>query len=159
MANGPIVLSVALQRYIDFTPVALRAREAAIAMAQARGTALEVVTSEAPVSLMPDAQTTAEKLERFLVDLRGKGIEVNGHLLQGRPSEVVIPFLVSVGADMLVIGSHSKRGPLDVGLGGNATAMVNNAPCCVLMIWPTQEEAERARELMIPGLPFVFPYG
>ena len=60
---------------------------------------------------------------------------------------------------LLIIGSHSKRGPWDVGLGSTSTDLVNESPCPLLMVWPTRQEAERAQELMIPGYPFVFPYG
>jgi len=67
--------------------------------------------------------------------------------------------VVEVGADLLIIGSHSKRGPLDVGLGSTAAALEHDLPATVLMLRPQDEEAAQARELMIPRYPIVFPYG
>ncbi|MBI3128625.1 MAG: universal stress protein [Candidatus Tectomicrobia bacterium] len=159
MAASRIVLAVALQRYVDFPPVALRAREVAAALARAGRAVIDVVTVEAPASLLPDVESTEEKLNRFVRALRGMGLEVEGHLLAGKPSERIPSFVVHSGAEFLVIGSHSKRSPLDVGLGSTANALVGECPCPIVMVWPTREESARARELMIPGYPFVFPYG
>lgn len=159
MPYSRIVLAVALQRYLDFPPVALRAREAAAALAKARDSAVDVVTVEAPAALLPGLESTEQKLERLVRSLREQGLEAEGHLLAGRPAERIPPFVVRCGADFLVIGSHSKRNPLDVGIGSTASALVRECPCPVVMIWPTREESARARALMIPGYPFIFPYG
>jgi nucleotide-binding universal stress UspA family protein len=159
MAASRIVLAVALQRYLDFPPVALRARDVAAALARAAGSSIEVVTVEAPASLLPDVESTEEKLNRFVRTLREQGLEAEGHLLGGKPSERIPPFVVRSGADYLVIGSHSKRNLLDVGIGSTASALVRQCPCPVIMVWPIQEENARTRELMIPDYPFVFPYG
>ena len=159
MRASRIVLAVALQRYVDFPPVALRAREVAAALARAGDSAVEVVTVEAPGALLPGLETAEEKLGRFVRGLRDQGLEAEGHLLTGRPAERIPPFVVHCGADFLVIGSHSKRNLLDVGIGATANALVRACPCPVVMVWPTREESARARELMIPGYPFIFPYG
>lgn len=159
MRASRIVLAVALQRYVDFPPVALRAREVAAALARAGDSAIEVVTVEAPAALLPGLETAGEKLARFVKGLRDLGLEAEGHLLAGRPADRIPPFVVHCGADFLVIGSHSKRNLLDAGLGSTANALVRACPCPVVMVWPTREESARARELMIPGYPFVFPYG
>jgi len=59
----------------------------------------------------------------------------------------------------MIIGSHSKRSPLDVGLGSTAGSLAHDLPATVLMIRPMDEERERTRELMIPRYPMIFPYG
>ena len=62
-------------------------------------------------------------------------------------------------ADLLIIGSHSKRGPLDVGLGSTASALLRDLETTVMMVRPTEAERRRAQELAIPRYPWVFPYG
>jgi nucleotide-binding universal stress UspA family protein len=131
----------------------------ALALALAWGTPVSVISVDAPVSLLPDVETTAEKLEHFVRPMVEAGLEVATVLGQGRPSKEIRSHVVEVGADLLIIGSHSKRGPLDVGLGSTATALEHDLPATVVMIRPRDEEAARARELMIPRYPIVFPYG
>ena len=48
---------------------------------------------------------------------------------------------------------------LDIGLGSTASALMRDLDVTVLMVRPTEEEQERAKELMIPRYPVVFPYG
>jgi len=84
---------------------------------------------------------------------------VNTDKLEGRPSEEIIGLVKTIEADLLIIGSHSKRGVLDIGLGSTASAVMRDLDVTVLMVKPTEEEQEKAKELMIPRYPVVFPYG
>lgn len=154
-----IVAAVALQRYLDFTPIALRIRDLAVLLARASGAALHFVSVDAPVELLPGVETTADKLERLLEPVRGSGLEVAAELRQGRPSRVVSEYVAEIGADLLILGTHSKRGPIDVGLGSTASAIDRELSATVLLVRPTPAEQEAALELMIPKYPLVFPYG
>ena len=159
MGYTRICVAAALQRYIDITPIAARLRDLAGVLALADNAPLTVVTVEAPVELLPDVETTQEKLERLAAPLREKGLKVNTNLLEGRPSEEIAGLVKIIDADLLLIGSHSKRGVLDVGLGSTAAALMRELDVTVLMMKPTEEEQEKAQELMIPRYPVVFPYG
>ena len=159
MAYTRICVAAALQRYIDITPIAARLRDLAGVLALADNAPLTVVTVEAPVELLPDVETTEEKLERLAAPLRELGLKVNTNLLEGRPSEEISGLVKIIGADLLLIGSHSKRGVLDVGLGSTAAALMRELDVTLLMMKPTEEEQEKAKELMIPRYPVVFPYG
>jgi nucleotide-binding universal stress UspA family protein len=154
-----IVAAVALQRYLDFTPIALRIRDLAVLLARASGAPLHVLSVDAPVELLPGVENTADKLERLVEPLRGIGIEVVTELREGRPSRVVSEYVAEVDADLLILGTHSKRGPIDVGLGSTASAIDRELATTVLMVRPTLAEQEAALELMIPRYPMVFPYG
>jgi nucleotide-binding universal stress UspA family protein len=154
-----ICLAVALQRYLDITPLASRLGDLAAVLARAHRAPLAVVSVEAPVELLPDVETMAEKLERFVAPLRSQGVEVNGHLRRGRPSREIASFIDRIGADLLLIGSHSKRGVMDVGLGSTASALMRDLDVTILMVRPTSSEQEAAEELKIPRYPLVFPYG
>jgi len=91
--------------------------------------------------------------------LLAEDLEVSTHVMHGKPSREIEDFVAQWRADVLIIGTHSKRGPLDVGLGSTASALRRDLGTTVLMVRPTVEEQERARELMIPRYPVIFPYG
>jgi nucleotide-binding universal stress UspA family protein len=154
-----ICVAVALQRYIDFTPLALRQREVAMALAKESGGPIWFISVNAPVELLPDLETTEDKLARFVEPVANAGLAAQSILRQGRPSREVASFVRDMECDLLIIGSHSKRGPLDVGLGSTAMALVREVEATVLMLRPTADEQARAGELMIPRYPLVFPYG
>jgi nucleotide-binding universal stress UspA family protein len=159
MPYSRICVAAALQRYLDITPIAARIRDLAQVLAQADNASVSVLSVEAPVELLPDVETTAEKLDRYAEPLVAAGIGVEVALRQGRPIHEIAVFVESIGADLLIIGSHSKRGVLDVGLGSTAAALIRDLEATVIMVRPTREEQDRARDLMIPKYPVVFPYG
>ena len=159
MAYRRIVAAVALQRYLDFTPIALRIRDLAALLARSCGASLTILSVDAPVELLPGVETTRDKLERLCEPLRAAGTEVTAVLREGRPSKVIAEVVAELGADLLVMGTHSKRGPIDVGLGSTASAIDRELAATVLLVRPGPAEQEAARELMIPRYPRVFPYG
>jgi len=160
MSYRKICLAVALQRYLDITPIAARLRDLAVVLAEHSGAGLAVLSVEAPVELLPEVETMEEKLERFVEPIRESGLEVQAELREGRPSREIAAFVREVGGDLLVVGSHSKRSAIDVGVGSTASALLRelvNVP--VLMVRPTADEQSQADELKIPRYPMVFPYG
>ncbi|HSO24350.1 MAG TPA: universal stress protein [Chondromyces sp.] len=159
MAYTRICVAAALQRYLDITPIAARIRDLAGVLAAAYRVPISVLSVEAPVELLPDVETMEEKIERYAEPLRVEDLKVDIALRKGRPSTAIIAHVQAIGADLLIIGSHSKRGPLDVGLGSTAAALLRDLETTVLMVRPTESEQEAARELMIPRYPIVFPYG
>jgi nucleotide-binding universal stress UspA family protein len=159
MPYTKICVAAALQRYLDITPIAARIRDLAGVLAAAYEIPVSVLSVEAPVELLPEVETMEEKIERYAEPLRAEGLEVGAVIRKGRPSREIIAHMEAIGGDLLIVGSHSKRGPLDVGLGSTATALMRDLETTVIMVRPTEEEQERARELMIPKYPVVFPYG
>jgi len=172
MEYRKICVAVALQRYIDFTPVALRQRELARVLAGEYGSAVRVLSVNAPVALMPGVETTEDKLRRYVEPLREvgldghaskplreDGLDVHASQQEGRPSREIARYVEEVRADLLIMGSHSKRGPLDVGLGSTAAALPVDLGIPVLLVRPTPDEQAQTRELAIPRYPFIFPYG
>jgi nucleotide-binding universal stress UspA family protein len=159
MAYQKICVAAALQRYLDLTPIAVRIRDIAGALAKVHGIPVSVLSVEAPVELLPDVETMEEKIERYANPLRVEGLEVEVTIRKGKPSQEIMDHMEEVGADILIIGSHSKRGTLDVGLGSTAAALLRDLEATVVTVRPTSVEQEKARELMIPRYPVVFPYG
>lgn len=159
MVRPSICVAVALQRYLDFTPVALRQRDLARAMAVADGASLTILSVDAPVDLLPHLETTDEKLRRYAEPLIEAGLPVATVLRRGRPSTKIVEVAAEIKADALIMGSHSKTGPFDVGLGSTVRALPDDFDVPVILIRPTEADSDRVRELMIPSYPVVFPYG
>jgi nucleotide-binding universal stress UspA family protein len=161
-----ILLAVALQHWDEFSPHAVAAREAAIALAHGSGAPLSVLSvydyddeqPEAP-SLAPEAlglsavdlvrerdtqiqQTDAlmaAKMQAFLAGVPTSAIPITPLLKVGHPRQVIVATAEALGVDCLVIGAHSKRSFLDVLLGGTATAVSRRAPCTVVLVQPGEQ--------------------
>jgi nucleotide-binding universal stress UspA family protein len=159
MSYTKICVAAALQRYLDITPIASRIRDLAGALAMVDAAPVSVLSVEAPVELLPDVESMEEKIERYAEPLRSAGLEVDVAIRKGKPSREIIAHMAEIGADLLVIGSHSKRGTLDVGLGSTAAALLRDLETTVITVRPTAAEQEKALDLMIPRYPVVFPYG
>jgi nucleotide-binding universal stress UspA family protein len=154
-----ILLSVAFQEWERYSAHALAAREAAATLAQGAGTPLHVLSVYAyekislPAGLDGEMaarhradlqQRTDALMERrmreFIGPLREAGIEVQPILHVGNPREDIVETARNVMADVLIIGSHSKRGILDIVLGGTAHHITQEAPCTVLMVSPKVDQ-------------------
>lgn len=159
MPYRSICVAVALQRYLDFTPVALRQRAVARALARMGGGVVTVVSVDAPVDLLPHLATTEEKMQRFIEPLVDEGLSINTILRTGKPSAEILKVIEEIESDVLIMGSHSKSGPLDIGLGSTVRALPHDLEVPLILIRPTAAEVEKARELIIPSYPVVFPYG
>lgn len=159
MPYRSICIAVALQRYLDFTPVALRQRALARALAIVNKATLTIVSVDAPVDLLPHLETTEEKLQRFSEPLDDEGLRVHTMLRTGKPSTEILKTVDEVEADLLIMGSHSKSGPLDIGLGSTVRALPHDLEVPLVLIRPTERDIEKAQDLMIPSYPVVFPYG
>ncbi len=159
MSYTKICVAAALQRYLDITPIAARIRDLAGVLAAAHSIPVSMLSVEAPVELLPDVESLEEKMERYAEPLKVEGHDVEVKIRKGKPSREIIAHMEEIGADVLIIGSHSKRGTLDVGLGSTASALLRDLETTVITVRPTEMEQEKARELMIPRYPVVFPYG
>ncbi len=151
-----ILLAAALQRWDRYSAHALAARELALFIASNTSKRLHVLSvyeygfaSPTETSPTMEAQILAEgrertaklmeqKLAEFVAPLKAEGLEVTGTLRLGNPREVIVQVAREIEADVLIIGSHSKRGILDIALGGTAQSVSRRAPCAVVLVSPKQ---------------------
>jgi nucleotide-binding universal stress UspA family protein len=151
-----ILLSVALQSWERHSAHALAAREVAAALAKnaenplhvlsvydyetppARGLAPEMAARHRDDLRQRTDSLMERRMDELITPLKEQGIEVKKLLRVGNPREVIVQVALSVMADLLIIGSHSKRGVLDIALGGTARRITSHAPCTVLMVSPKQ---------------------
>ncbi len=153
-----IALPVALQRYVDAPPAAVRQRDIAQAMASSTKARVVLLSCQAKLGLLPQAETVADKLEAFKKPLLEAGVEVEALVLDGRPSEVLPIAIASRDCDLAIIASHSKRSAVDVPFGSTAGALVKHLKCPVVLVHPTPDDVEKARAMTIPHYPAVFTY-
>ena len=173
-----ILLAVALQQWDEFSPHAVAAREAAVALAKGSGAQLSVLSvydygykqpealSLSPVELARYRDTqmarTDElmeaKMKAFLAGAPTHETPITPLLKVGDPRQMIVGTAEALGVDLLVIGAHSKRSFLDVLLGGTATAVSRHAPCAVVMVQPGEKrplaqtsEVGDALQAPIPG--------
>jgi nucleotide-binding universal stress UspA family protein len=172
-----ILLAVALQQWDEFSPHAVAAREAAVALAKGSGAHLSVLSiydydykqpealSLSPVELARYRDTQMvrmdelmeTKMKAFLAGVPTHETPITPLLKVGDPRQLIVATAEALGVDLLVIGAHSKRSFLDVLLGGTATAVSRHAPCAVVMVQPGEKrprvQASEVGETMQATIP------
>ena len=153
--HNNILLAVALQRWERYSNHALAARDIAAVLAR-QAKQLHVLSvyehepARIPTSGLPGDMAAklreqqieqtdrlmAERMDEYVAPLVGQGLPVSKILRLGSPRNVIVEVASEVGADLLVIGSHSKRGLLDIALGDTARHVSTHASCLVLMVVP-----------------------
>ena len=150
-----ILLAVALQDWERYSDHALALRDAGEALALGSAKQLHVLSvyhyDEEPhgrgLTLEMAARASEDFRQRMDVQIRQKldeyvgplttaGITVTSHLEVGNPREVIVRVAQDIHADVLLLGSHSKRGLIDVTLGGTARQISSHAPCPVILVSP-----------------------
>ena len=153
-----ILLAAALQNWDRYSTHALAAREVAATLAKGATQQLHVLsvydyppveTTDLPPELASrhreellwrTDQLMVDTLETYVTPLKAEGLEVTPILRVGDPREVIVQVATSLKVDLLILGSHSKRGLLDIVLGGTAQQVSKSAPCLVVLVSPKKEE-------------------
>jgi nucleotide-binding universal stress UspA family protein len=149
-----VLLAVPLQRWEEYSPHALAARDVAVAIAKGSGAKLSVLSiydydkiGESGLSAEMAARyredlmrrTDAEmemKMKSFLADIQSHDIPATPLLKVGDARKMIVTTVELLQPDLLIIGAHSKRSVFDVTLGGTAAYVSRHAPCAVLMVKP-----------------------
>ena len=80
-----------------------------------------------------------EKMNEYVAPLMNRGATISPILRVGSPRHLIVEVASEIEVDLVVIGSHSKRGILDIALGGTAHHVSTHAPCMVLMVGPKKK--------------------
>jgi nucleotide-binding universal stress UspA family protein len=153
-----VLLAAALQQWERYSAHALAARDVAATMARdARhlyvlsvydndasrlpnsGLSSEMLAQLREQHIQETDRLMAEKMEQYIAPLLSQGLPVSKILRLGSARHVIVEVASEVGADLVVIGSHSKRGLLDIALGDTARHVSSHAPCQVLMAVPKKQ--------------------
>lgn len=139
----------------DFTEQADLAVAHALSLAQRLDARVQLVhTYVVPMPGPPDlggafigdlAVRMAADAERSMQDAlarhRRPGVEVSGVVKEGDARDQIIEVAKAFGADLIVIGSHGRRGFKRLVMGSVAEMVVRHAPCPVLVVRPKEAGA------------------
>lgn len=149
-----ILVAVALQRWERYSAHALAIRELAAVLATGAATPLHILSvydydnldtyglrSELAIQhregvMRATDSLMAQKLDEYIAPLTAAGLTVTKILRAGHPREVIVQVATEVHADLLILGTHSKRGLFDIPLGNTAQHISKHAPCTVLLVSP-----------------------
>jgi nucleotide-binding universal stress UspA family protein len=131
----------------DGSATATKAVERAAALAGTCGAKLHLVqgcgsaavTSADLVAVaMPDMSQAVEAVRNLLEitaeELRGRGFEVEAHVVTSSGPEAVLGVVDDIEADLVVVGSQGMSGKRRFLLGSVPNAVSHHAPCDVLII-------------------------
>lgn len=149
-----ILLAAALQQWERYSVHAIAARDVAAALARhakqlyvlsvydnearlpSSGLSAEMVAQLREQHIQQTDRLMAEKMDQYVAPLVSEGVLVSKILRLGSPRHMIVEVAAEIEADLLVIGSHSKRGLLDIALGDTARHVSTHAPCEVVMVVP-----------------------
>jgi nucleotide-binding universal stress UspA family protein len=153
----------------DFSDNAAYALQLACSLARDHGARLIVIHGHRPSLMMlggmpaippSPIEEEVEELEAQLQALKIPipGITVERHLMQGEPVATIVEFARRVPCDLIVMGTHGRRGLRHLLMGSVAEQVVRKAPCPVLTVRgpiPTasEEPARGARQAVGSNAP------
>jgi len=147
--GGPVVGAT------DFSDPSLPALRVAASEARRRGARLHLLhawdlnvfsDNRAPATAMPYLQGKSwialegldelqaiarRRLEETLVDA---GVPGEVAIVSGSATDVIVEYAETVGASLLVVGTHGRSGFKRLTLGSTATSVIERAPCSVLVV-------------------------
>ena len=141
----PIILAT------DGSPSAADATKQAVALAQATGAKLYVVSvwqaglTSYSTAALPEPKRVAKEqaCEAAAASelARAGGIEAESFVLEGDAVERICESAASTNASLLVAGSHGFGSVRRLVFGSVSTALLHHAPCPVLVVRPLAEAA------------------
>jgi nucleotide-binding universal stress UspA family protein len=153
-----ILLAVALQHGDMPTPHALAARDAAVVLAKGAAAQLSVLTVYSYPDFVLSALTIEEqgryrqsqihqtdaqvqaKMTGLFADLCWLDVPIRVLFLTGEPGPLIVATAEPLGADLIIIGTHSTRHVLDVLSGGTAAYVSRHALCPVMLAQPSKPQ-------------------
>jgi nucleotide-binding universal stress UspA family protein len=132
----------------DFTETSSHAIDWAIELAARLGSAVTILHAyEIPVIAFPEggliataevaarlSDTATEALNKTVESYQGRGVPVDGLLREGMPSEEINAAAEQLDADIIVIGTHGRRGLARALLGSVAETVIRTAHRPVMSI-------------------------
>lgn len=139
----------------DFSPASMPAFEQAVGLSKDSGAELLVAHAfrdQGPPESgyarakeyeqwRSDVQAAAErKLEPLVAQARAEGINARPLALPGFPDEAIVEAATREGVDLIVLGTHGRRGAELFFLGSVASRVVTAAKCPVMTVRASLEE-------------------
>jgi nucleotide-binding universal stress UspA family protein len=131
----------------DGSPTAAEAVRVATELVKLSGGQLHIVTAYKPQQLhsavgeeFAKSLSSGDLAQSVLADLasraRTSGVEVQTHLKDGAPADVICEVATQVKADVIVVGNKGMTGVRRV-MGSVPNSVAHQAPCAVLIAFTT----------------------
>jgi nucleotide-binding universal stress UspA family protein len=133
----------------DFSSASRRAFDAALALAKSLNARLTIAYVLAPVVTVPEQyldaatydrldqqarQWSLQQLDRLAARARKAGVKAAGVLRNGDPATQIVAACRASKSDLIVVGTHGRRGLPKFFLGSVAERVVSTAPCPVVTV-------------------------
>lgn len=135
----------------DFSPASRRAFDTALDLAKSLNAKLAIVYALAPVVTVPDQftymdaamldqldkqarQWAARKLEQLAARAKKAGVKASVLLRDGDPADQIVRACRATKSDLIVVGTHGRRGLPKFFLGSAAERVVSTASCPVVTV-------------------------
>ena len=115
----------------DFSPRSAVVQKVALSLAKGEEQMLGVLTVLDPNEVEAQASQDAEWV---IATAQIYGGQTRKLIRHGRPVEEIVQAAADIQADLIVMGSHSRRSIWDVLLGSTAEGVGKSAPCPVLVV-------------------------
>ncbi|MCS6913370.1 MAG: universal stress protein [Myxococcales bacterium] len=99
--------------------------------------AMRVAATDLVAQLAQMQHAAQQELQQRVERHRGEGVPLSWCTLEGVPDESICQHARQSGCDLIVLGSHGRRGLSRVLLGSIAERVVRFAPCPVLVVHPS----------------------
>lgn len=134
---------------VDYSDCAFNALEIAAALATSQHAAFDIVNVIDPLQAIPPVvdpygaslpwlvalnENAVKFLGDYTKEMEATGLTVKSTLLDGPPAATIVEFARKISADLLVIGSHGRKGLSRLMLGSVAEGVMRDAPCPVLVV-------------------------
>jgi nucleotide-binding universal stress UspA family protein len=142
---------------IDFTETSERALDYAVELAQKLGAKITVMHAyELPIYGFPDgalvasvdvatriSQASQEGLQAALDRRKDCGVEMRAILRDGPPADEIATVSEETGADLVVLGTHGRRGLRRAIMGSVAEEVIRACRCPVLTVHDPEEPSAK----------------
>ena len=133
----------------DFSPASTPALEQSVKLAKRDGALLLIAhayqepglveLSRAPARVYKEwdqklREGVERKLRPLLERVRKEGVEAEGLILRGFADEAIVEAAKQQRADLIVMGTHGRRGAARLFLGSVASRVISTAPCPVMTV-------------------------
>ncbi len=86
-------------------------------------------------------KSAAANLDKLAAELRAGGTVVEHSSMEGAPAHTIQEWIDANGPDLVVMGSHGRRGVRRFLLGSVAEVTVRHAACSVLVVHSAKEKS------------------
>ena len=118
----------------DGSEFSLEAARALVTRPWPKGSEFRIVSAEEPWVITPSTAKAQDAINSATEVLASAGLKATGAVHSGNAKDVILEEAQSWGADLIVVGSHGRRGFKRFLLGSVSEAVAMNAHCSVVVV-------------------------